>query len=124
MPQGINTGEILEALNDKMDRDGHNVQSPSVVIIETYDDGNGNGYILYSNNWCTQYGFSAISGRAGSQISLLKPMADTNYNVQALSYLTWDKTVVCSAVSTTYVQIAFSSSASGNIYWKVEGYIA
>lgn len=123
MPQGINTGEILEALNDKMDRDAHNLQSPTAVVIETYHNGT-DWYRVWSDGWCEQGGYSATSGQSGSQITLLKQMANTDYSVQALSYLTWDKTVVCSAVSTTYVQIAFSSSASGNIYWKVEGYIA
>lgn len=82
----INIGQITEALNDKMDRDAHNVQSPSAVIIEKQDPTAANNYTWYrkySDGWVEQGG--RVSGwnareNVGS-ITLPVEMADTNYVV-------------------------------------------
>ena len=81
MPQGINTGEILEALNDKMDRDAHNLQSPTAVVIETYSNGT-DWYRVWSDGWCEQGGTKLnITTNTFVFITLLKPFANTNYSV-------------------------------------------
>lgn len=43
----INVGQLAEAINDKMDRDAHNVQSPSSVVIEKQDPSADNNYTWY-----------------------------------------------------------------------------
>lgn len=53
----INIGQFSEALNDKMDRDAHNVQSPSAVVIETQTPNSSNNYTWYrkwSDGWVEQ----------------------------------------------------------------------
>ena len=75
----INIGQITEALNDKMDRDAHNVQSPSAVVVEKQEPTAGNSYTWYrkySDGWVEQGGRIA-SGI--TSISLLIEMSDTEY---------------------------------------------
>ena len=57
----INVGQITEALNDKMDRDAHNVQSPSAVVVDKQDPSSSNNYTWYrkySDGWVEQGGVS------------------------------------------------------------------
>ena len=51
-------------------------------------------------------------------------MANTDYNVCALSFGRFDLTLILVAKTTTYVQIAFSSAGAGNVIYRVEGYIS
>lgn len=68
-----------ELFNGKVDLDGSNATFPH--IVETYDDGNGNGYILYSNKWCEQYGVKLnITPNTFVWVDLLKQFNGT-YNV-------------------------------------------
>lgn len=76
----INVGAMAEALNDKMDRDAHNVQSPSAIIVETYRNGN-NFYNKYSDGWVEQGGESTDSGTSGTSVTLLVTMSNTSYIV-------------------------------------------
>lgn len=76
----IDFGQLSEALNDKMDRDAHNVQSPSAVVIEKQDPTAANNYTWYrkySDGWVEQGG--RCSGAGYQTINLLTPMADGNY---------------------------------------------
>ena len=83
----INVGQLSEALNDKMDRDAHNVQSPSAVIIEKQDPASTNNYTWYrkySDGWIEQGGY--IAGQAdGINKTITYPVAFTSrvcdYNV-------------------------------------------
>lgn len=128
MPQGINTGEILEALNDKMDRDGHNVESPSATVVETYDDGNGNGYILLSNNWCEQYGMADVGA---TSVTFLKPFANNKYNVQTERIdISGTYHTIVGNLSTTGFDLkegqsgVYPQALTATAKWKAEGYIS
>lgn len=80
------TGTILEALNDKMDRDGHNTENPTDVVIEyqapTSDNG-GAWYRKYASGWVEQGGIITETSTV-AQKSIVFPvaMADANYNLQ------------------------------------------
>ena len=89
-------------------------------VFEEYDPSTGN----FIGNWCEQGGEISVSGQSGTQITLLKPMANTDYNVCALSFGRFDLTLILVAKTTTYVQIAFSSAGAGNVIYRVEGYIS
>jgi hypothetical protein len=82
----INIGAILEALNNKIDRDGHNAQSPCAVIVDKQDPTSANNYTWYrkwSDGWVEQGG---VSNGLNAVATLPIAMADINY------------TLVCSGV--------------------------
>ena len=87
MSDDINIGQITEALNDKMDRDGNNIESPKlpVFLVAKQDPTAENGYTwyrLYSDNWVEQggaYTGSTNDTNVANGITFLKPFADTNY---------------------------------------------
>lgn len=87
----IDFGQLSEALNDKMDRDAHNVQSPSAVVIAKQDPTSDNDYTwyrLYSDGWVEQGGsFTGLTNGSTSwlskSVSLPITMANTNYSIIA-----------------------------------------
>lgn len=84
----IDVGAMAEALNDKMDRDAHNVQSPSAIIIEKQDPSASNNYTWYrkySDGWVEQGGKN-INSTQNYAVVLLVPMSDTNYCVSITGF--------------------------------------
>lgn len=112
---------IASGISGKANIDFSNVTKP--YVTETYVNGTS-WYRVWSDGWCEQGGEISVSGQAGTQIALLKPMVNTDYNVCALSFNKFDLTLVLVAKTTTYVQIAFSQSGYGNVIYRVEGYIS
>jgi len=83
----INTGEILEALNEKMDRNANNITKPylPVFLVATQRPTAANNYTwyrLYSDGWVEQGG--AIINATTYQLPI--KMADTNYYIN----VSWD----------------------------------
>lgn len=131
----INVGALSEAINDKMDRDAHNVESPSAVVVETYDDGNGNGYRIWSDNYCEQYGtinLSTVTDASNYTETYLKPFTDNNYTLtwcfgSTRATASYDKeNYPNSKTSTGFTMWARSTSATAGVFvgWKAEGYIS
>ena len=92
MTSNIDTGAILEALNDKVDRDCRNVDTTSGAdaVIEWQAptaENNYTWYRLYKSGWLEQggrhYGFDSLSTSAETTITMIKEMDNTNYNCQA-----------------------------------------
>lgn len=81
----IDFGQLSEALNDKMDRDAHNVQSPSAVVIEKQDPTAANNYTQYrkySDGWVEQGGLLGNAGTFTTRIITMPiAMFDANYTV-------------------------------------------
>lgn len=78
----IDVNYLSEAINDKMDRDAHNIQSPSAVVIAKQDPTSGNAYTwyrLYSDGWVEQGGYH--SGTQDQQITLPVAMSDNRYAI-------------------------------------------
>lgn len=67
--------DVIELQNDKMNIDHSNDSKP--YIVETYDDGNGNGYRVWSNKFCEQWGCKTSSGT----ITFLKEYKNDNVGV-------------------------------------------
>ena len=124
----INVGQISEALNDKMDRDAHNVQSPSAVVIEKQDPTSANNYTWYrkySDGWVEQGG---ITSGAPATVTLLVEMADTNYSIMGCSRQDASGSGWFSAgvITTTgfgcNLQYGSGTQSSGtSIQWEVRG---
>ena len=89
MSEDINVGAITEALNDKMDRNANNIESPKLPIFLVdiqypTAENNYTWYRKYSDGWVEQggiYDFGSDQTASGSaiNISLIIEMADKNY---------------------------------------------
>ena len=87
MTDNINTGEILEALNDKVDRDCQNVDTTSGAdaVIEYQLPTSSNNYTwyrLYKSGWIEQGGYieNGTSTYEKTTVYLVKPMANVYYH--------------------------------------------
>ena len=131
----IDTGEILEALNDKTDRDCRNVDTTSGadVVIEYQLPTSSNNYTwyrLYKSGWIEQ-GFliQVSSASTGQIINLPKEMADTNYSIQmtAATYASsWTGEAMIRADMNTRTTTSFGyqggqTNANGYCYFEVKG---
>ena len=135
----INIGQISEALNNKMDRDAHNVQSPSAVVIEKQDPTAANNYTWYrkySDGWVEQGGRATTNSGNPKQVTLPVEMVDTYYNINILgqtstdgySNATWQVMSISSA-STPKSTTGFYGQPSITgynlfFYWEVRGMAA
>lgn len=124
----IDVGQLSEAINDKMDRDAHNVESPSAVVIETQKPTSANNYTWYrkySDGWVEQGGVVTLNGAISATNKIINfpiTMADTEYysngasdaNVAVNVYVGWQHT--------TYMTIGTNSgSNTGKTRWEVKG---
>ena len=115
----IDIGQITEALNDKMDRDG--VNATASVCIESWHEGT-EWYRVYSDGWCEQGGYTTNNSNT---INFLKEFVDTNYSVfqtpQAVSTSSFQaRTWYVSSKLTASVTFAGSNDPA---YWETKGYI-
>ena len=79
--QAVDLANITSALSKKVSVDNL-VETP--VIIETYNLGSGNGYIVYSNGWCIQWGNAIAPSTAnawGTTVTLYKTHASSSYRI-------------------------------------------
>lgn len=137
----IDFGQLSEALNDKMDRDAHNVQSPSAVVIAKQDPTSENDYTWYrkySDGWVEQGGNISVTFSSaeyyGTSLSLHVAMKDTNYysmitsmgdipNVQWIFLsLRPSTTTKCTLAGVT--RAGSVSGTVGALRWIVCGYMA
>lgn len=128
----INFGEISEALNEKLDRDTNNIQSPKLPIFlidVQYPTASNNyrWYRLYSDGWIEQGGYQEVADDANVTVTLTKPMADTNYSVlfgnRSSTYTASTfASPTCIGKSTTTINIGGqSNSGNCNCDWMVCG---
>lgn len=133
----INIGQITEALNDKMDRDAHNVQSPSAVVIEKQDPTAANNYTWYrkySDGWVEQGGIGTLVNSSYTA-NLPVEMADTNYfysfnaavvpvNTAVAGRKCTTKTTTSITIVGTYVSGGVTNYDQGGVVWQVSGMAA
>lgn len=127
----INIGQITEALNNKLDRDGMNAGNPASVVIETYSN-ETSWYRVYSDGWCEQGGTVEATSNIWVTITLLKPYINTNYNLQGGSKIL-DSSYPNNALSVSfrnYTQTTFETAVhddetinKGTWTWQACGYI-
>lgn len=124
----IDVGQLSEAINDKMDRDAHNVESPSAVVIESQmptADNDYTWYRKYSDGWVEQGGtFSGTFGQYTTKtVSLPIEMVNTAYCGFITSYETGTNyTPHISAKTTTTVTFSYVINTTANgATWLVCG---
>lgn len=130
----IDTGEILEALNDKVDRDCRNVDTTSGAdaVIEWQAPTAANNYTwyrLYKNGWIEQGGvISSIASGSSKTGTLPVAMSNTNYTLVVTSNGAYVAQAEAnnSAVrtSTTVITISNGSHNACDFSWEVKGMVA
>ena len=126
----INSGAVLEALNDKMDRDGRNTDTTSgadVVIAYQVPTAANNytWYRLYKSGWIEQGGYVTVSSGSSNTVGFLLEMVDTNYCALISSNSSYygageaNNTVLRS--STTYITVNNGSHVESQFSWEVKG---
>lgn len=89
----IDFGAISEALNDKMDRDTNNIESPRLPIFLVdvqypTEENDWTWYRRYSDNW-VEFGFRMTWNGAWTTVTLPVPMRDAfSYTCTAGGYRT------------------------------------
>lgn len=75
-------GLNAELFNGKLDIPVGKSQSDVDFIVDSYDDGAGNGWYEYKSGRLVQYGFTTHSSGTGASayITFYRPMANTSYN--------------------------------------------
>jgi hypothetical protein len=120
----INIGAILEALNNKIDRDGHNAQSPCAVIVDKQDPTSANNYTWYrkwSDGWVEQGGINTTN----ETVTYLIPFADTYYNFQATqtAYSANGTPFAGNGYNLTTTTVSIANYGTTQ-YWVARGYAA
>ena len=114
----VDIDEIATDLNGKVDKSSLVEVTP---IIETYSSGTS-WYRVYSDGWCEQGG--QTSEGTSITVYLLKPYANTSYNVQltCVNKTQSDQNWTCSSKSTG--SFVYSNSESYAADWRACGYIS
>jgi len=132
----INVGQITEALNDKMDRDANNIESPRlpVFLVAKQDPSSTNSYTWYrkySDGWVEQGGIHTFSTSSPHTVNLPITMADTKYLVLLTVGFPSSGDSTCSILArtdlltTTTISIQKQwTSTNGCYYWQVSGMAA
>ena len=121
------TGVILEALNDKADRDMNNVADGIDFVVESYNNGT-EWYKLYKSGWVEQGGLKLGTGAASyNTVTLLKQMADNNYTITAMCKFKYAWCCEATDVQKTTTQFSIYTVDNGgngysrDFYWEVKG---
>lgn len=127
----INVGAIVEILNDKTDRDLHNVNTGggADAVVEYQNptaENNYTWYRKYASGWVEQGGFISMYAN-NTIINLFKQMRDTNYLAFCSVGGTDYRESIPSVHSKTTTTFKITHNAGLNnefgIYWEVKGYI-
>lgn len=133
---GINYGQFSEALNNKMDRDANNIESPKMAIFlvakqDPTAENNYTWYRKYSDGWVIQGGiFDAPSNVAGVEKTLSLPitMSNDKYTaiggVHAISNDTSIYLFVATKTTTTVTFMCNVTSSALTQNWLVSGMAA
>lgn len=129
------TDTILEALNDKMDRDGNNLNQSAIdfdVVVEWQTPTAANNYTWYrkyASGWVEQGGTIPI-GSATATLTYPIPLAyavcpslNGSTSREASSYDSEKHCNSYTALSFTYHNL-FPSAGNGSVSWEVKGMAA
>lgn len=130
----IDFGQLSEALNDKMDRDGNNIESPRlpIFLVAKQDPTAENNYTWYrkwSDGWVEQGGFlPKTSGDVQNTVVLPVEMASAVYNVTktttddtTLNSVAWISYTITNQTTTGFKTY---TGSSWGVYWQVSGMAA
>ena len=116
------TKELFDDIENPATNELYAVETPTVV--ETYDDGAGNWYRIWSDGWIEQGGTfgAAFSSYTEKTITLLKPFSDKYYHISAIGSHTsalGDCPTVKTKTTTQFSVIVYNSQ--GFASWQACG---
>lgn len=115
---------VLDTTNQrfKLPRDNR----VSSFLLEERVSGN-NGYRLYSNGFCEQWGFTTGTSSATKTVTFTKEYKDTNYNVVFGNSYTGTASATSCVSTSTKATTGFSLIDNGTTtfltYWRTYGYV-
>ena len=115
--QDVNVINASEVLSDIANLKGYD------YVVESYND-DGNWYRLYKSGWIEQGGFADYTAQSIT-ITLLKPMANTKYNISVQDFS--EKVNSAFNLNTQVLNITstsfdiYTSTQSKGSYWRVCG---
>lgn len=130
------TDTILEALNDKLDRDANNLDTSTTNFDVVVDyqvptaENNYTWYRKYASGWVEQGGLYILTATAYETINLVVEMTNTNYFVSAVynDILAGDTTVRglnTGGYTTTSFKVKVGVSGTNyGVMWEVKGMAA
>lgn len=124
----IDINKVYEDMNLKATTDLSNVSANIDYVVESYDDGNGNGYKIYKSGWIDQWGYKNYPSGLGNYntantINFNKPFATTPnliWNTKRGANSSMDGYDFVSSLSTTGFGFG-SCSIAGNYHTGVRG---
>ena len=128
----INIGQISEALNDKIDRDGQNVDNNAGadIVIEFQlptAENDHTWYRKYKSGWVEQGGTFSTGGSGNKTVNLPITIYDTSYWIQVSRQSgasTTSNVNVWSRTPTSESQFVIYSSDDTGVKWEVRGVAA
>ena len=143
MPEEITPGQILEALNNKMDRDGMNGTDGCDFVVEyQMPDANNNytWYRKYASGWVEQGGATVAGQATPVTVNLPIAMANGKYQIQLTPQITdsTDYTYTLARIATVrnsnnytnnttsfmYAVTSISGASTVSVVWEVKGMAA
>lgn len=129
--EDIDIAQVESDLNNKLNIDHSN--DPKPYIKTMMDNGNGNGYIIYSNGYAIQYGHYQVGSVASIEITFYKQFKNTNYIfnrspiwiIGGVQVSSDNYAVGCNVKETTKVSLlTHVDDAAISIDWVATGYLA
>lgn len=122
-PSDMDWSQWATSLEGKVDKGD---MIPCATIIEWYESGT-EGYILYSNNYCEQWGKAGRTA-VSQAITLFKPYRDVNYGIMLQPYHTALSTdgrppLVYNAETTTDGFTINLYTGYAGAYWRTYGFV-
>lgn len=118
--------EFTGALSGKANTDLSNIDVDIDYVVEYKINSDGSWYRKYKSNWVVQGGISStIAGGATATITLLKPYANTTYNIMvqpvgAYTAIGEANNTIPTKTTTSFV-IACGQAATQAFSWRTEG---
>ena len=126
------TDTILEVLNDKMDRDGNNLNQSAIdfdVVVEWQTPTAANNYTWYrkyASGWVEQGGILIGITSSYTTKTLLVTMSDTNYTFicSTADEFSGTQYAIGNPISASTYQIKYSGTGTAKCSWEVKGMAA
>ena len=119
----IDIGQITEALNDKMDRDGVNAECPT--LLSRTPNNQGGVVEIWSDGYCVQTGI--VTNGSQTTVTLDVPYKDTNYKVFPVVTVSGPTNYEASSFTTTSFNWNWHRESASYVFqdmrWRAEGYI-
>lgn len=92
-------------------------------IIETYDDGAGSGYRLYSDGWCEQWGRVTATGTVTVTFHIPFTTTDYLFITYLISTSTSGRTYATFGQNATLTTCQYNTAGITPTRWSASGYV-